>query len=369
MSVSKDKKRGTWLFSGYYRDVTGARQHYCRRGFATKREAKEAEQAFLLGAAKVRPDITFDELVLRYHEDFPALGIKEATLLSNESYYYNHIQPQLGAAKISKLTAPVLTHFMSDMAKKKQPDGSTYAVATINKVKEVLSKYLAYAVRLGFLEYNACHAIPRFKRPAELHASRENFWEVSTFQYFMSYVDDVNWRDVFSFLFGTGLRAGEFSALQWQDVDLGSGLVRVNKTLTYKTLDHGWKITAPKTRRSVRRIDLQDSLVAMLRERYARESKKEGFDPSFFVFGDVVPLSRQKLAKALKYYIQESGVPAITPHGFRHSHASYLIKSGLIDDQLIADRLGHTVEEMRKTYAHIYEESRGDLKSVLNQIF
>ena len=41
MSVSKDKKRGTWLISGYYRDATGTRQHYCRRGFETKREAKE----------------------------------------------------------------------------------------------------------------------------------------------------------------------------------------------------------------------------------------------------------------------------------------------------------------------------------------
>ena len=63
------------------------------------------------------------------------------------------------------------------------------------------------------------------------------------------------------------------------------------------------------------------------------------------------------------------GVPQITPHRFRHSHASFLIRSDKIDDQLIADRLGHTVEEMHHTYAHIYEEARGDLKSILNELF
>ena len=71
----------------------------------------------------------------------------------------------------------------------------------------------------------------------------------------------------------------------------------------------------------------------------------------------------------LEDYIEKSGVPRITPHGFRHSHASYLIRSRQIDDQLIADRLGHTVEELHRTYAHIYDESRGDLKSVLDKLF
>ena len=100
MSVSKDKKRGTWLYHGYYRDATNARRQYCRRGFETKREAKEAERAFLEASVKVRPSITLDELVLRYHEEYEIMGIKEATLISNESYYRNHIQESLGRVQL-----------------------------------------------------------------------------------------------------------------------------------------------------------------------------------------------------------------------------------------------------------------------------
>ena len=373
MSVVKDENgRKTWGFHGYYRDATGVRRQYHRRGYPTKKEAKEAEHAFLLSMSKVRPSITLDELVHLYHENFPSLGVKEATLISNESYYHNHIQSDLGDVQLSKMTTPLLTQFMSKKAQEKKPDGSLFAVATINKTKEVLSKYLAYAVQLGFLEYNPCHAVPRFKRPEDIPKSldkMENFWEISTFQYFLSCVDDQNWQDIFSFLFGTGLRIGEFQALQWKDVNLGDGEIRITKSLTSKTSGYGWKITSPKTKNSVRKIDLQSSLVNMLRARYTRESKKDGFSKDFFVFRDARPISRQNVANHLEEYIKKSGAPRITPHGFRHSHASYLIRSRQIDDQLIADRLGHTVEELHRTYAHIYDESRGDLKSVLDKLF
>ena len=103
MSVSKDKKRGTWLYSGYYRDATNTRRQYCRRGFETKREAKEAERSFLEAAVQVRPSITLNELVLRYHEEYEVMGIKEATLISNESYYRNHIKDSLGKGTAFKV--------------------------------------------------------------------------------------------------------------------------------------------------------------------------------------------------------------------------------------------------------------------------
>ena len=181
MSVSKDKKRGTWLYHGYYRDATNARRQYCRRGFETKREAKEAERAFLEASVKVRPSITLDELVLRYHEEYEIMGIKEATLISNESYYRNHIQESLGRVQLSKFTAPLVTQFMSSVAKRKQKNGTPYSVATINKTKEVLSKYLSYAMRLGFIDYNPCMAVGRFKRPSDYNTKTPNFWEVLSF--------------------------------------------------------------------------------------------------------------------------------------------------------------------------------------------
>ena len=270
MSVSKDKKRGTWLFSGKYKDSLGVTQRYCRRGFKTKREAKEAEHAFLVGATKARPSITLDELVIKYDADFASLGVKEATLISGKSYYRLHIQPYIGSVQISKLSAPAITQWLSQVSQKKQPrTGELYSVRSINKMKEVLSKYLAYAVRLGYLEYNPAHSIPAFKRPEEIPKDNMKCGEISTFQYFISTVDDIFWRDVFTFLFQTGVREGELFGLQWKDIDLGSGKCHICKTVTNKTASHSWKLTSPKTRNSIRYIDLQDSLLEVLRRRSA----------------------------------------------------------------------------------------------------
>lgn len=369
MSVTKDKKRGTWYFSGYYKDALGRRQHYCRRGFATKREAKDAEHDFVSAASVAQPSITLDELFQKYKANFRMLGIKEATLINQDCYYRSFIKEDLGDVQLSRITVPVISDWMLSISGRSNPrTHQPYAVGTINKARKVLSRLLGYAEQCGYISMNPCVRVPYYKRPGEVKKEELNFWEVDTFKHFLTYVDDPYWHDVFEFLFCTGLRIGEFRALQWSDVNLADGKLKITKSLTYKTMSDGWLITSPKTANSNRTIDLPNSIVEMLRKRHKEQLKKDGFTPAFFIFGDVRPISSGSVATNLDKYIKISGVPRITVHGLRHSHASYLIRSGKIDDQLIADRLGHTVAVLRSTYAHIYEESRHDLKDILNEI-
>ena len=65
---------------------------------------------------------------------------------------------------------------------------------------------------------------------------------------------------------------------------------------------------------------------------------------------------------------QKSGVKKITVHGLRHSHASYLLSNPMISELLIADRLGHSVEMLRNTYAHVYEKSRKNLIDFIDKL-
>ena len=46
MSVYKDEQRGTWYCIFRYNDWTGSQKQKCKRGFKTKREAKEYEEQF-----------------------------------------------------------------------------------------------------------------------------------------------------------------------------------------------------------------------------------------------------------------------------------------------------------------------------------
>ena len=157
-------------------------------------------------------------------------------------------------------------------------------------------------------------------------------------------------------------------ALSWRDVDFQKCTLRINKSITYKTKVAPWKITTPKNENSIKIIDLQDTLLDRLKNRLEKEKHKGGFTLDYFIFGDIKPVSRSDLARKMDYFIQLSGVSRITPHGFRHSHASLLIYNK-VDDSVIAERLGHTIEELHETYAHIYNDLRTEMKDKLDEIF
>lgn len=55
----------------------------------------------------------------------------------------------------------------------------------------------------------------------------------------------------------------------------------------------------------------------------------------------------------------------ITPHGFRHSHASLFIDLGC-DSRKVANRLGDTVEMIEKTYYHMFPHQKSAIINTLN---
>ena len=54
-------------------------------------------------------------------------------------------------------------------------------------------------------------------------------------------------KNVFRFLFMTGLRLGEALALNWEDVDFDSKVVYINKTMLVKN-KREFRTTTPKTK-------------------------------------------------------------------------------------------------------------------------
>lgn len=68
------------------------------------------------------------------------------------------------------------------------------------------------------------------------------------------------------------------------------------------------------------------------------------------------------------YYVKLS-LPDIPIHGLRHSHATLLINniSNGANIKAIADRLGDTVEQLLKTYAHLFQETEDELIDIIEK--
>lgn len=86
-----------------------------------------------------------------------------------------------------------------------------------------------------------------------------------------------------------------------------------------------------------------------------------------FVFGNIKCISPTTIRRKLDFYINKTNIKRITPHGFRHSHASLLIHLGL-DSRDVAKRLGDTVQVIESTYYHMFPEKKSNAVNVLNKL-
>ena len=84
-----------------------------------------------------------------------------------------------------------------------------------------------------------------------------------------------------------------------------------------------------------------------------------------FVFGNVKYIAPTTFKRKLDKYIVLSKVKKITPHGFRHSHASLLIHLGC-DSRDVAKRLGDTVQVVESTYYHMFPKKEKTSVTLLN---
>ena len=372
MAVYKNKDGRTYYFKGKIRLSNGEIKYYKRTRikYAKKKEAEEAERLYRESIIASNSRKKLNDVYTIYHSRWEAQGISESSLLTDEQYYNNHIRDYLGNMYVDEISPNTVEQWQQYMIHKKKHNGTQYAERTINKAKEALSKYLTYAVRLEFITSNPCQYVKNYHDPKNIGThENNNFWELSEYKRFISVVDEPLWNDVFTLLFETGVRKGEMFALTWNDIDFVQGSIHIRHSLTNKTSDSStYRIKEPKNRRSNRTIEISNSLLNRLKKRLESAKKIDGFTSDYFVFGDLRPLSRTTLSRKLDTYCNIAKVKRITVHGFRHSCATFLI-SNKIDDTLIAYRMGHTVEELRRTYAHVYSSMRDDLHATLNSIF
>ena len=78
----------------------------------------------------------------------------------------------------------------------------------------------------------------------------------------LSAAQSTSYAPLFELVVNTGLRRGEALALQWSDVDLEAGTLRVRGTLARV---HGrLEVTEPKTARSKRTVPLSEPAAQVL---------------------------------------------------------------------------------------------------------
>jgi integrase len=173
----------------------------------------------------------------------------------------------------------------------------------------------------------------------------------------------------------TGLRRGELLALRWNRVDLDSAdkRIEVRETLE-ETKTGGVRFKVPKTKNSTRDISLPDIVVEALRDhrkqqlemRFALGLGKLPDDALLFPKLDGSPQSPRAFSKQWEDVATSIGLPEITFHALRHTHASHLIDAG-IDVVKISRRLGHASPAITlRVYAHLFRKRDDKSSAAIN---
>ena len=178
-------------------------------------------------------------------------------------------------------------------------------------------------------------------------------WTQTDFEKFINVVDNPMYHAFFTLLFYTGRRKGEIFALSPDDIKTDS--ITFDKSLTRKTFNGAsFEITSTKADKS-QNIPVCKKVVNELKN-------YSGSKPYFF--GGEKPLADNTLRRAFRFYCDKAGVSPIRIHDLRHSFVSMLIHLGA-NLMVIADLIGDTVEQVTKTYGHLYESDKKEIISLI----
>ena len=367
------RRRGSvWEYRFDIAKANGKRKQISKSGFRTKKEAEsEGIKALTLyengGLATNYKDISYADLLdMWYNALLPSWSLNTAETYMNVIKL--QLKPALGHYKVRSLSPIAMQEYINTIFKELSP---SYAKLT----KIVLASSLKYAVApLGIISSNPCEYIKVYHPKSEESPKVVDIKEVN--------LDDIKEPYKTAIYVGlyTGCRLGEVFALTWNDIDLKGKCINIDKTLSYTA--KSWRISAPKTKSSIRKVPIGDSLCRILTSYKAEQLKNKVMYGRYYTKNRVKDgIVNHELGEEYDFVFTEKWGIFAKPssmericrnqgfkfHSLRHLHASSLIESG-ISPKTVQERLGHSnIQTTLQTYTHPTEKMQREAVEVFDK--
>lgn len=341
------------------------------------RKAFEKEKVRVLRNEKnIRTNVTFSEWYDEWFEKCKAPQLKtEASRKTYNRKAKNTYCSILGDKQMDAITQINIQTATNELVDK------GYAERTIREALGVTKECFDIAIVNHVIDSNPCLGI----NIKDANAPKER--RVLTHEEQRVFLDEVKnsyYYEAYAILLSTGMRIGEFSGLQWQDVDFENKQININRSMSTAYFD-GKKIeelTTPKTSNSYRSIPFfGETEKLFLNWKKKQDIYKQKLGDRWRVkpeFGDLVftstmgsPVTRYVIVHDLKKVVsninlkeirkayQEGREPkemkGIYPHAFRHTFATRCFEKGL-DPLVVQSIMGHANYSTTVSYTHILDD-------------
>jgi integrase len=281
---------------------------------------------------------------------------------SFETYYNfsgtvkNHINPAIGAKKMSELTSADIQKLYVDAAEQ--------SVSVAKSIKTIMNISMRYAVKVKVIANNPAKGIglPKRIKSTPYHVRNIDTQKTLTMEQINILLENskntpIHMQVLFNVLMG--LRRSEIIGLKYSDVDFVNRTLRVERQLG-KIINTNKEDFAPKTftkqelqpktMSSTRELPIPDYVFeAILQERERYERNKSRRSRTFQDLGYICcssygrPRSKNYHWQHYKRLLKESDLPDIRWHDLRSTYCTLLLKNDF-SPKAVSKLMGHSKE-------------------------
>ena len=230
---------------------------------------------------------------------------------------------------------------------------------TVQIIHGIIRRGLNQAIAWQLISRNVCSLV-HAPRPDKKAASFYTKEELSTL---LEAVKGHRWELVYILLVYGGFREGEVLGIHIEDCDMVNRIINVRHQVV--TVKGGMIIGEPKTKSSRRAVTLPNVAYNALKAHIDQLQRRQGL---IFTTSSGRPISPRNFIRHFAQVVEEAGLPHLTPHGIRHSHASLLLSAGE-NPKLVQERLGHSsITLTLDTYSHVIPSMGQQVADKLDKI-
>ena len=368
--IKKGEKKGQWravLTVG--RDASGRRIRRTKTA-GTQASAKALLETMREESAGGLLALTKHPTVAEYLERWLTDTVAPSRGANTEALYRNaaekHINPQIGGVRLDDLTA---LHVQAML-------GAWRKLAVGSRTQQVglstLSRACTVAVQMGLIRANPCAAV---SSPTSARKKIDPFTAEEVGAVLEAAKGDPL-ESLIVVAFTTGMRPGELFGLPWRCVDLEKGRLRVEQQVTIKPVLRNGKRRAtavvgqPKTKRSIRAIDLTPQAVAVLLE-HRKATLRDGKAGADLVF--TAPegglLHRNNFThRTWRPLLERAGVRKRRPHEARHTFATLALGAG-VPVHVVSSVMGHARASITlDVYGHVLQTDQAAARDAIARL-
>lgn len=308
-------------------------------------------------------EITFSDLYNEWYKQYKR-QVAESTYFSTNNLM-KAVKEDIGK---DTLVSRIDNRLLDDMFDKYLYD-KNLSNKYVGIIKTKINLVLKYAIKKGYISANPLDKVElNYKKEFRTAKIKDKYLEDVEYESIIRFSMAHNERYglLFQWLYLTGMRPGEATALMKDDINLEDKAAKIDGTLLYRErkIDNVVKSNRTKTAAGMRTIDLSAKTIDI----YLRLLELNPEGDFLFQTSKGTPILITAINSYLRNHREKMDISSdksLSSHIFRHTHISKLAEIGT-PMYVIQDRVGHEDSKItQQIYLHVTQGMREKLQSDL----